>query len=170
MEVKEYIVIQLTGLERNLQRVLEALTPQEIDWRPSSGCNSIGLILFHIARSDDSFVLANILGQKELWREDRWYEKLGFPATESASQYTTELVNAFCAPPLKDIVAYSQAVHARMVERVKEMKPDQFDKKLTVPFFGETTIGAMMAIMTDHASQHLGEISYLRGLQRGINK
>lgn len=170
MELKEYITSQLMGFERNIQRVLDTLTQQEIDWRPSSGCNSIGLILFHLSRSDDSFLLANILGEKELWQTEKWFEKLGFPATENGSQYSVDQVNAFRSPPLKDITAYSQAVHAKIMESVKEMKPEQFDKKLTVPYFGETTVGALVAIMMDHSSQHIGEISYLRGMQRGIDK
>ena len=170
MELKEYIAAELIGLERSKTRVLESLTQQEIAWRPAPACNSIGLILFHIARTDDSFLLPTLSGQKEIWNIDKWCDKLGLPVTESGSQYSAEQVNSFCPPPLEDIAAYSQAVGAKILTRIQEMKPDEFDKKITLPFFGETNIASVIALMISHTAQHLGEISYLRGLQRGLDK
>ena len=170
MELKDYIAIELIGQERNMSRVLDNLTQQEIAWRPSCACNSIGLILFHVARADDSFLLAKVMGQRELWESEKWCEKLCLPFSESGSQYSAEQVNAFSPPPLKDLMAYSRAVRSRIATSIKDMKSDQFDKKITLPFFGDMTIAAVVAIMIDHASQHIGEMSYLRGLQRGINK
>jgi len=170
MDAKEYVVIELMGVERNVLRVMDTLTQQEIAWRPSCGCNSIGLILYHVARSDDSFTLPTLTGQKAVWETEKWCDRLGMPVTESGGQYTEEQVNAFNPPPLKDLAAYSQAVRSKLLASVQEMKPGQFDQKITVPFFGEMTVAAFIALMISHSSQHIGEMSYLRGLQRGLNK
>lgn len=170
MELKEYIVIELMRVEGNILRILESLTQEEIAWRPSCGCNSIGLILFHIAKVDDSFILPILTGNKEIWEIEKWFEKLGLPITESGGQYTVEQVNAFKPPLLKDITAYSQAVRSKILSYVQEMKPNQFDRKTTVPYFGEMTIAEVLALMISHSSQHIGEMSYLRGLQRGLDK
>ncbi len=48
MDLKEYINMELDGVKRGIGRVLNGLTQEEIAWRPACGCNSIGLILFHI--------------------------------------------------------------------------------------------------------------------------
>ena len=61
-------------------------------------------------------------------------------------------------------------MRSKLLACVQEMKPDQFDKKITVPFFGEMTVAGFIATMMGHSSQHIGEMSYLRGLQRGLNK
>ena len=170
MDAREYVVIELMGLERTLLRVIGGLTQQEMAWRPSCGCNSIGLILFHVARSDDSFTLPTLTGQKAVWETEKWCDRLGMPVTERGGGYSAEQVNAFVVPPLKDLSAYSQAVRSKLLAHVKAMKPDEFDKKITVPYFGEMTIAAFIALMIGHASQHTGEMSYVRGLQRGLDK
>jgi len=56
MELKAYIKNEFDGLKRVSTRILDTLTQQEMSWRPACGCNSMGLILFHIARSEDSFI------------------------------------------------------------------------------------------------------------------
>ncbi len=67
MELKEYIKSTITGSKRGLTRVLNTLTQQELMWRPASGCNSMGLLLFHIARSEDSFVQSSLQGKPQVW-------------------------------------------------------------------------------------------------------
>ncbi len=170
MDAKELIVIELMGLEKNLLRIMDTLTQKEISWRPATSCNSIGLILYHIARSDDSFTLPTLTGQKAAWETEGWCGTLGMSVTDSGGQYSAEQVDAFVPPPLKDLSAYSEAVRSKLLSHINAMKSEEFDKKVTVPYFGEMTVGAFLAIMIDHSSQHIGEMSYLRGLQRGLNK
>ena len=63
MELKEYIKSTLVGAKRGSDRVLDTLTQQELMWRPACGCNSMGLILLHVARSEDTFI-QNTLQEK----------------------------------------------------------------------------------------------------------
>ena len=63
MELPRYIGRELSGLKLALERVLDSLTQQEVIWRPASGCNSIGLILFHLARSEDSMMQGILQGK-----------------------------------------------------------------------------------------------------------
>jgi hypothetical protein len=66
MELKEYIKNEFDGLKRVSTRILNTVTQQELMWRPACGCNSMGLILFHVARSEDSFIHA-MLQNKPVW-------------------------------------------------------------------------------------------------------
>ena len=170
MELKEYICMELEGLERGVTRVINGLTQQELMWRPACGCNSIGLILFHMARSEDSFVQARIQSKPEVWETEKWYKKLNLAENEAGAHYTVEQVNAFPVPELKDVLAYYDTVHARTMDYLKGMTPSTFDKKITLPRFGDLTVAAIFSITIGHTSQHIGEISYLRGLQRGMDK
>ncbi len=56
MDIKEYVALELDGVKRGLTKVLDGLNQQELSWRPACGCNSIGLILFHMVRFEDTFV------------------------------------------------------------------------------------------------------------------
>ncbi len=170
MELKDYIIIQLEGSKRMLNRVLDTLKQPELGWRPACGCNSIGLILFHVIRSEDSFIQARLQNKPELWESGKWYEKMNLPATEVGAHYTVDQVNAFQVPDLKDMMAYFEAVRQSTMDYVKGLKPADFDRKFTLPRFGETTVAAMLSIVTSHMSQHLGEMSYIRGIERGMDK
>ena len=80
MKLKKYIHMQLEGLGHGLKRATDSLTQKEIEWQPACGCNSIGLLLFHIAKSEDSFTQKTLKGKKELWDTGKWYKKLNMDA------------------------------------------------------------------------------------------
>jgi len=170
MELKEYILMELEGVKRSLGRVTGSLKQNEITWRPSCGCNSIGLILFHMIKSEDSFIQARLRGKPELFESEKWYQKLNLAVDESGAHYSIDQVNSFPVPELKDLMAYAEAVYNSTVAHLKGMQPADFDKKITMPFFGEMPAAAIFNILVSHAAQHIGEISYLRGLQRGMDK
>jgi uncharacterized damage-inducible protein DinB len=169
MELKEYIRMEIEGLERNLKRTIDTLKQEEIAWRPASGCNSIGLILFHIAKSEDGFIQRMMKDKKELWEAEEWYKKLQLDVKEAGAHYTVEQVNAFCVPKLDAILKYTAAVRAQTLAYLDSMKPADFEKKIKVPW-GEMPAVMIFSMIVGHATQHMGEISYLRGLQRGMDK
>jgi uncharacterized damage-inducible protein DinB len=169
MELKEYILTELSGLERAIKRVTDTLTPQELMWRPSSGCNSIGLILFHIARLEDSFIETRIQNKPAIWTTEKWYEKLTLAESEEGAHYTVEQVNAFPVPHKEGLLAFYSAVHAQTREYLKSLTLEELDRKVTMPR-GDATIASLFSFIISHATGHIGEISYLRGLQRGMDK
>ena len=170
MELQRYIGRELSGLKLAMERALDSLTQQEVLWRPASGCNSIGLILFHVARSEDSMMQGILQGKPEIWKSKKWYEKLNLSVEEEGGHYTVEQVNAFQVPELSDIMAYYDAVRARTKEYLRGMELEEFDKEVTFPNFGELPTATIFSIIVAHTSEHIGEISYLRGLQRGMDK
>ena len=67
-------------------------------------------------------------------------------------------------------MAYYDAVRARTKEYLRGMELEELDKKVTFPNFGELPTATVFSVIVTHTSQHIGEISYLRGLQRGMDK
>jgi hypothetical protein len=169
MDLKEYIGMELAGAERGINRVLDTVTQEEIIWRPACGCNSIGLILYHLARSEDMFTYGALQNKPQLWETGKWYNKLNVAENEAGSHYTAEQVNAFPVPKLADIMEYFQAVRAGTLAYLNSLKTEDFERKVTLPF-GEFNVAGIFSIIVGHAAQHTGEISYLRGLQRGLDK
>ena len=170
MELTDFIQTALQGTQRGLKRATDGLTKHELMWRPGPDSNSIGLILFHGVRSEDTFIQATIQHKPTVWESEKWHDKLGIPATDTGAGYTAEQVVAFKVPELADLLAYYEAVRAKTTEYVKGLSPAACDQKVTWGRVGEFTIGALLAIVVNHAAQHTGEIAYLRGLQRGANK
>jgi hypothetical protein len=170
MEVKEFIKSQLEGADMAIKRVIDTLTQEEITWQPKSGCNSIGLILFHVYKTEDSFIHAMLQQKKELWETDKWFEKVGLPANvESAHFSGPEQVDAFKVPKLQPILDYGVAVRKDTLAYLNTLNPADFDKKIEMRF-GPMPMAMVFSILISHAASHGGEMSYIRGLKRGMDK
>ncbi|MBI2830585.1 MAG: DinB family protein [Chloroflexi bacterium] len=171
MELASFVQSELDRVQRGTMRATDGLSPAELSWRPGPECNSIGIIIFHAARSEDQFVQTRIQGKPQVWESEKWHEKLNLPASERGSGYNAEQLAAFPVPPLKDLIAYGEAVRARTADFVKSATPGALDRVISSgPPFGDTTVGAMLGLVVVHLAQHVGEIAYLRGVQRGMNK
>ena len=169
METKEFIHLTLESLQRNLDAVLDGLTPAEVVWQPAVSLNPIGLILFHTGRSEDFFIQELVRGQPQVWSRDKWYQRFRLPEEERGRHYKAEQVNAFASPDLGELRDYFAAVRAATLDCLKSLTPADFERKVTTPR-GENTVSGFFSNIINHGAQHTGEISYLRGLQRGLNK
>ena len=185
MEMNELIQNGLENGKRVIDRTLDGLTPAELKWQPRSDANSIGLILFHCIRSEDHGI-HRLQGKPQLWESEKLYQKFNKTIDDGGAHYTVEQVAAFVVPDLKELLAYAEAVRKNTLEYLKGLKPKDFDKKVnlppppvpvvipagrsipTRPF--NLIVGSMLMHEVTHLSEHAGEISYIRGLQRGMDK
>ena len=170
MELKDYISLEMEGLDRLYKRATDGLKQEEALWRPSCGCNSIGLILFHVARSEDMFINESLRGKPQVWETGKWFKKLNLAENEPDAHMTMDQVNAFPVPQLADVKTYHAAVREQTLAYVKTATAAAFDKKIKMEHFGEMPVAMIFSIIVSHTAGHLGEISYLRGLQRGMDK
>jgi hypothetical protein len=110
--------------------------------------------------------------EPQVWVSEKWYQKLNLPedAWENGNDYTAEQVAAFPVPMLADLLGYTQVVRARTVEWLKRMPPDKFDEVIQQPELGGITVGKLYSYMLCEITQHIGQLTYLRGLQRGLDK
>ena len=186
MEMNELIQNGFENVKRVLDRTLDGLTPAELKWQPRSDANSIGLILFHSIRSEDN-AIHRLQDKPQLWESEKWYQKFNKTIEDGGAHYTAEQVAAFVVPNLKELLAYAEAVRKETVNYLKGLKPKDFDKKVNLPpppahmvmpsgrpvpkwppF--NPIVGMMLLHEVNHLSEHAGEVSYLRGLQRGMDK
>lgn len=170
MELKDFIQNGLDRVKQATMKAVDGLTPDELKFRPGVEANSIGLIFFHQARSEDMFVQARIQGKPEIWESENWHRKLNMQVSDSGGHLTVEQIAAFRVPELKDLVTYSEAVRTRTIEYLKGMTAAQFDRVINMPRRGDVSIAAVFSIIMVHSAEHAGDISYLRGLQRGLDK
>lgn len=172
MELRDLIKKWLERIQQNTDRAAGDLTPAELKWQPNPEGNPVGFLLYHLARTEDRFVQANIRQTSPIWVSERWYEKLNIPASDTGGfGYTAEQIAAFNVPPLQDLQAYARAARALSLDVLKEMTDADADRIIKVGGpFGDVPLGTLWSIILGHNTQHTGEIMYLRGLLRGINK
>ncbi len=186
MEVKEFVQNGLENVKRIIDRTLDTMTPEEIKWQPRPDANSIGLILFHTIRTEDSSVHM-LQGKPQLWESEKWYQKFNKAINDGGAHYTAEQVAAFVVPDLKELLNYAEAVRKNTIEYLKGLKPADYEKKVNFPppppppVGSEArpvpprppftpNVGSMLLMLLTHISEHAGEISYIRGLKRGMDK
>lgn len=171
MKTSGFILDTLDRMQNALTAAVDGLSSQEMTWRPGEEANSIGFTLWHQLRCEDVFVQGMIQQKPQVWVSEKWYEKLNLPENpqDVGYGYTAEQVAAFPVPELEDLLEYAEATRGQTVGYVKAMSAESLDKVTHTPF-GELTIGQVFAILLCEITQHIGQIAYLRGLQRGLNK
>jgi hypothetical protein len=167
MDLKTYIKMELDGLTHNVERTLKDLTAGDITWRPAAGCNSIGLILYHCARSEDHFVQATLLKQPQVF--EKWCQKMAKPLEDGGAHYTVDQVNAFVVPDVKDILAYWAEVRKATLAYLDRLTEADFERKIKMPW-GDFNVAGIISLIVAHTAGHIGEMGYLRGLHRGMDK
>ena len=79
METHEVVSTGYEGVLRALERILDGLGKEDLNWQPNPDCNSIGWLAWHLTRAEDG-ILSAITGEEQLWITDRWHDKFGRPA------------------------------------------------------------------------------------------
>jgi hypothetical protein len=100
----------------------------------------------------------------------KWFQQFNLDLEDGGAHYTVEQVNAFVVPEVKYLMAYYGIVREQTKQYLNSLTPGAFDNILTLPRFGDITLAALFSMIVTHTSQHIGEISYLRGVQRGMDK
>jgi uncharacterized damage-inducible protein DinB len=175
MEIKALIKTGLESVKRTVDRTLDGLSNEEASWHPRPDANSIGLILFHMARSEDSFVNRMIRVKTQIWETGKWYTKLNKGLDDGGAHYTAEQVAGFVVPDMKSLLAYADVVRKQTLDYLAEVTPEALDREVIMPQMGPvkrppTSVGNILMMNVTHLSQHAGEISYIRGLKRGMDK
>ncbi|MBI4332930.1 MAG: DinB family protein [Chloroflexi bacterium] len=169
MELTDFVIEALNGIEQQITRSLDGLSHHELTWRPGPECNSIGLILFHTSRLEDTVVQARLQGKPEVWETGRCYQRMNLPAGATGHGHTVATLAAFVVPELREMVDYAKAVRARTIDYLKNVQPAELNRVISTPR-GDRTIRGTIGRMLTHIAEHAGDISYVRGIQRGLGK
>ncbi len=169
MEAKELILRSLEQSQGFLTRALDGLTQGEAAWTPGPECNSIAFILWHTVRVEDRFMNSIIQQGNELYEAEGWQEKLGTPVKETGGRYTMEQLQAWPVPKLEVIQGYANSVRKKTLAFLKSATPEKFSE-VAQPDRSPDSIGVMLGRMSTEIALHVGQIGYLRGMQRGLGK
>lgn len=171
MNLVGFILDTFDRIQNELSDALEGLSQEELIWRPGPEANPIGFILWHQLRCEDALVSSWIQHKSQIWVSEQWCNKLNLPddPDDDGYGYTAEQVAAFSVPNLTELLGYGEAVRARTVEYLRSEAGNKLDEVVQTPAFGELSVGQIFSILLCEIALHVGQIAYLRGLQRGIN-
>ena len=169
MQLAQALVKSLDQSQGYLTRALDGLTQGEAAWSPAPESNSIAFILWHVTRVEDFFVIRVIQRQTELYEAEGWREKLGTPAKDTGFEYTLEQLQAWPVPKLEILRGYSESVRKKTLALLSSIALERLSE-VARPDRSPDTIGGILCRITTEFALHVGQIAYIRGIQRGINK
>ena len=177
MDIKELIVGTFEDYWNRCERALEGLTSAELAWRPQAECNPMGFIAWHMARVEDRYIQHFARGVAEVWVRNNWYTSFGLEATDHGVRYTLAQVATF--PPLApemlvgylaDVRRETQAFLREFQLQALEVVSGRAPFPPNIPAGAEQwPMGHVFRQLFGELNQHLGQVSYLRGMVKGFN-
>ncbi len=153
-----------------LKQTVEGLTPEELLWQPNSESNHVLWTVWHMARVADRWANSTVLGNEELWIRDGWAEKLGMPTDKYGRGETPEQVRDFPSVDIGLVLEYYDVAHASMLGMIDALEQSDLDRDVFAAYRNESlNIGWILGHILAEESQHLGQVAYIRGMQRGFD-
>ena len=180
MNAIELVEGTLSDYWERLDQALDGLSDDELSYSPHPESNSIAFILWHMSRIEDRWIQTFALGlDADIWAQDGWYERFEMSKTDIGVNLSTEQLDQYRAMSRQNLDGYRFATRKAMESYVSTLNSDDLDRvpgRTIVPErpesvqrFGTWSIGRMFRQLFGELNQHLGQIRYLRGMQRGLD-
>jgi uncharacterized damage-inducible protein DinB len=165
MEVGDVFADAFGRVQEEVHAVLEGLSQEDLDARPGPEANSIGWLVWHIARVQDDHV-ADVAGREQTWTADGWHDRFGLPLTPADIGYghTSEQAAQLNGIAAADLAAYYDAVHAATLEYVRTVSAADLDRIVDTRWDPHVTLGVRLVSVVNDNQQHTGQAVYVRGL------
>ena len=171
---KDVIRWGLNETAHDLAEALDGLTAEERRHQPGPDSNHIDFIVWHLTRVEDMWIQQFAQGKPSIWEVDGWAERTGFGqlghGMDIGFGYTIEQV--------RNLPAYDHDVMNEYVSAVRESTLAYLDaatveelsapREIPVPHWNPFSVGFALSRIQVEQNQHVGQIAYIRGMQRGV--
>lgn len=151
-----------------LKNVLSNLNKSELLWRPSLESNNIIFLVWHMGLVEDNLINKVLCKKDRIWVTDKYYEKFPSLKDETGFGFTLEELDNFPQMNIVWLMNYYDVVRKRTEQIIEKITQENLASNYT---FGQRQVSGFWILgrLITEESQHLGQISYIRGLIRGLN-
>ena len=175
MKFNDVVAMGLAEYYEELERAIAGLTFEERRFMPAPESHHIDFAVWHIARVEDAWVNRFARGADQVWTQGEWWSRLSMPAGPDRGDYgpdtgwgwSGDQVRAMPTCEMDELWAYLSAVRAVTSEYLASIDEADLDRRPDA-VQADYTIGRMWSHLLVEESQHVGQVSYLRGIQRGL--
>lgn len=150
--------------------LLNGLSNEERRYQSTSDSHHIDFTVWHMARVEDNWIHSFAKGSDQIWIRDSWHQKLNLPQDGTGYGFTSDEVKTLPLFDIDMLMIYYKIVSQETRNYLDHISPDQLKHCPQPNKRPGYTIGQMFSHIIVEESQHLGQISYVRGMLRGINK
>lgn len=151
----------------DVESVLDGIADDALVHRPTADANSIAWLIWHLTRVQDDHV-ADVAGADQVWTSDGYAERFALPLETGDIGYghSSEQVGQVHAPAGL-LMDYYRATHARSLEYVATVTPDDLDRVVDTRWDPPVTLGVRLVSVVNDCTQHVGQAAYLKGVLAG---
>ena len=172
MDFRDIITMALDEYLSELKKALVGLSSEERRFQPTPESNHIDFQVWHMARVEDYWVQWAAKGVDMVWQRDGWRRRLGLPEMDSGFGYTAVQVKGLPRFDMDEMMAYFDSVREGTRDFVRGLGSADLDiapLPRPNPNASDTNLGKVFSHLIVEESQHLGQVAYIRGLQRGLD-
>lgn len=149
----------------HIHRAVDGLTTDELAWAPAPGANTIGWLVWHLARVQDHHV-AELRRSEQVWTSGPWPARFGLAPDSNDTGYghRADQVAAVRPDGPDALIGYYEAVAAHTAELLAEVSATDLDRVVDHRWDPPVTLGVRLVSIADDDIQHAGQAAYVRGL------
>ena len=146
-------------------RAVDGLDVEELCTAPEEGANTVGWLVWHLARVQDHHV-AELLGADQVWVGDDWARRIGLEPDPSNTGYghSAEEVASVRPEGSGVLLDYLDEVQRRTTAMLEGLAPADLDRVVDERWDPPVTLGVRLVSIADDSLQHAGQAAYVRGL------
>ncbi|MFG1603866.1 DinB family protein [Actinoplanes sp. NPDC049265] len=165
MRGNEVLIEAFGRLPELVARAVEGLSPEQLRQAPAEGANTIGWLVWHLTRVQDSH-LTELIGGQEVYVSGGWAPMFSQPAdsTDTGYGHSAEQVAALAPETSQALLNYYAAVHERTLDYLREVSDDDLDRVVDKNWEPPVTLAVRLVSVYDDDAQHAGQAAYARGL------
>jgi uncharacterized damage-inducible protein DinB len=147
------------------ESAVDGLTADQLATAPAPGANTIGWLIWHLARVEDHHV-AELLGTDQIWTSGDWAARCGLDPDPDNTGYGHGPEQVMSVRPESPdvLLEYLDAVQQRTRAMLEGLSPDDLDRVVDRRWDPPVTMGVRLVSIADDGMQHAGQAAYVRGI------
>lgn len=147
------------------ETIVAGLGPDDLAWQPDPDANSIGWLIWHLARVQDDHV-AGLADHEQVLTDAGFADRLdfGLPVDDIGYGHSVEEAARVRPSGPEVLLDYLRAVTARTHEYVANLDADELGRVVDRRWDPPVTAGVRLISVLDDCVQHTGQAAYVRGL------
>lgn len=147
------------------RRAVRGLDRDQLTETPAPATNSIGWLIWHLARVQDDH-LAELLAEQQVWEDEGWAGRFGLEPDPHNTGYGHSAAEVTTVRPesAQALLEYLDAVMERTRRMLRDLVPADLDRIVDRGWDPPVTLGVRLISVADDSLQHAGQAAYVRGL------
>ena len=143
---------------------VDGLDDDALAARPTPDANSVGWLVWHLARVQDDHV-ADVAGLEQVWTRDGFADRFALPFDTGDIGYGHTSAQVAAVRIGADLLAaYLDAVHAQTAAYLRTLADADLDDIVDERWDPPVTRGVRLVSVLSDDLQHAGQAAYARGL------